>query len=176
MRSRKLAISVALNAVLTTVCLADQAAAQNSRSASIQASVMIEGLSITVVAVNDLLFGTHFASAGAVRQQQAGQWIVEANTPSTVDLTISLLPSELSDGAGHSVPLSYGSQSLFAECVFDAIAVASPTVGIAACPISGPSEVLLGHSPSAEGSVVVDLAGAPPGTYTATIELTATIR
>lgn len=176
--------SVSLSAVLAATMLlapflVSEAAAQ-SDAGTVNASVTVETDAITVTGAQDLLFGTHFASEGAVIPEQAAAWQIDVSTsPTNVDLFFSILPTELLDEALLvGLPLIYGLDSFAAQCA-GIVVTADPAVGITNCDVEpGLGFAILGDDPSlgiGSESIMVDLTGAPAGTYMATVELTATI-
>jgi hypothetical protein len=165
-------------AILLAPALATDAAAQ-SDAGTVNASVTVVTDDITVTGLQDLLFGTHFASEGVVEPEQAAAWQIDVSTdPTNVDLFFSLLPTELVDGGGFSVPLTYGFDSFVAQCG-GIVVTAEPIVGISNCDVSpGFGAAVLGDDPLfALGTepITADVSAAAPGTYTATVELTAII-
>lgn len=170
------AVSVAT--VLLAPFLVPEAAAQ-SDAGTVNASVTVETDAITVTGGQDLLFGTHFASEGLVATEQAAAWQIDVSTdPTNVDLYFSVLPAELIDGSGHSVLLDWGPTSFVAQCA-GILEMSDPALGISNCDISpGLGAAVLGDDPTlglGTDPVTVDVSGAPPGVYTATLELTAVI-
>jgi hypothetical protein len=176
-------------ALLAAPLLASPAAAQSSDAATAPASVTVESPAVNVVWFGtSLTFGTHFASEGPIQNTNSASWgtTVDDATKS-VDYVLTQLPTSLSDGAGNSVPLTYGIHSLSAQCINSLGAsqtfFADPTVGFSDCLPVGNGvnpNVWIGKDAGgtfSDGSefVEVDLNGAPAGTYTGTLELTATI-
>ena len=167
--------SMALTAVLS-----HPATAQISDAGTVTASVTVESVPVSVTGLQDLFFGTHFASEGIVPNQSDGEWSVEGPVDAVVDLSFSMLPFTLADN-GNLVPVSYGSTSMAVWCDDGAGNVTgqfvNPELGFNGCDLGAAGSVLveLGNGAGADGSVTVDLTGAPNGTYTAIIELTATI-
>ncbi|HSM36077.1 MAG TPA: hypothetical protein VK837_06735 [Longimicrobiales bacterium] len=156
--------------------------AQASASDVIQASLTVES-EIDVAAFQDLLFGSHFASEGSVEQVQSGIWGVGGDPGTVVDLSFTILPTELlaEDGSLFAIPLTYDPESMAVQC-YDGVGLQTlyvdPTVGIVGCSLSPsePSGVAIGHVDTPEGAVRADLsADPPPGLYVATIELTAVV-
>jgi hypothetical protein len=166
-------------AILLGPALATNAAAQ-SDAGTVNASVTVETDAITVTGVQDLLFGTHFATEGIVPNEQAAAWQIDVSTdPTNVDLALTVLPTELVHASlPDAVPLFYGPDSFSASCA-GVLVTAEPVVGISSCDVSpGFGFAFLGDDPTlllGTSPVEADLSAAPPGTYTATVELTATI-
>ncbi|MGH7571099.1 MAG: hypothetical protein ACREMK_04555 [Gemmatimonadota bacterium] len=169
------------------------ATAQTSDAGTINASVTVQDASVTVTPNQDLQFGTHFATEGSVQSEQYGNWFVQLdNTTTTLDYTITQLPASLvlTTNPDVFVPITYGANSLIAQCDDGSgnqtLPMADPAVGISNClpnggGTAGPGvgNVSIGLNLFAESDpttlVTVDLTGAAAGTYTGTIELTATI-
>jgi hypothetical protein len=160
--------------------LASPLAAQTSDAATASAFVVVLAEGISVTTVSDLLFGEHFPSSGIVANENPAVWnVVTDNAPAIVDITVTQLPATLSSATGNEVPLTYGSHSFAVACT-EGFVQADPSVGVLDCELAGatPGNVALGNQfgifPGDE-SVEVDLTGAPAGTYTATLEVTATL-
>jgi hypothetical protein len=177
-------------AILTAACAAaafvlqttTPATAQLSDAATAVATVTVESTPITVSGGGFLSFGTHFAAAGIVENQGEVEWFIDGPVGATVELSLTQLPVFLEDGAGNLLPVSYGSTSLSVWCDDGA----GNVTGVTTRPEFG-GECLLGQSGQGlvelgiglgepTGRVTVDLTGAPDGTYTGTLELTAIIR
>lgn len=173
-----------ISATLALLCLAGPFAPQaqaQSDAATASATVTVEEASISVTTIHDLEFGTHFPSSGFVISSAPARWEVDVAEPLSVDLQLTQLPSFLTSEAGDQVPLSYGASSLSAACDGNPVG-GDPAVGLLDCivnpPVPGIGNVALGNAAVAgdiSDEVQVDLTGAPAGTYTATIELTATV-
>lgn len=174
-------------ALLAAPLLASPAAAQSSDAATAPASVTVVSPAVNVVWFGGTLaFGSHFASEGFIQNTSAASWGVTVDDPTiSVDYVLTQLPASLSDGAGNTVPLTYGIHSLSAICPnslgADQVFSADPAVGFSNClPVGSSANVFIGLDSGgafSDGSefVEVDLTGAPAGTYTGTLELTATI-
>ena len=174
--SLTIGLGLALLAAVPTVSSAQ------SDSDVIQASLTVEP-EITVAAFQDLLFGSHFPSEGLVQQVQSGIWSVAGDPGTVVDLSFTILPTELLavDGSLFPIPLTYDVESMAVQC-YDGVSLQTiyvdPTVGIVGCSLSPsePSGVAIGHVDTPDGAVRADLtADPPPGLYVATIELTAVV-
>jgi hypothetical protein len=164
------------SAALLAPALATDAAAQ-SDAGTVNASVTVETDAIIVTPIQDLTFGTHFASEGVVPNEQPAFWQIDVSTdPTNVDLALTVIPLELlHTSLPDGVPLFYGPDSFSALCA-GIMTPGDPFVGIPNCEISpGAGVAELGDFTLGFAPVEVDLSGAPPGTYTATVELTATI-
>lgn len=167
-------------ATLLTAPTGPTSAQSATDAASINASVVVTS-GITVTPVADLDFGTHFASEGSVIEQTAGEWTIDGTQGTTVDLSFTQLPTTLGDGSGNTVPISYGTESFQWGTCNDATFYSGPPSGGAtgcAIPTGGSLPVQLGDPSSptlTSRQVTIDLTGAPAGTYTGTIELTATV-
>lgn len=165
--------------MLLAPCLVPEATAQ-SDAGTVNATVTVESDAITVTGVQDLLFGTHFATEGVVEPEQAAIWQIDvSNDPTNVDLHFSILPTELLDGGGLiGLPLSYGVDSFVAQCG-GILVTADPFIGISNCDVEvGFGAAALGDDPVigfGTEPITVDLSAAPAGTYMATLELTATV-
>lgn len=160
--------------------LAAPVAAQTSDAATASATVVVLAAGISVTTVNDLDFGQHFPSSGIVPNSDPAIWNVVADELSPiVDVTVTQLPATLSNGTGDEVPLTYGSHSFAVACT-EGFVQADPSVGVLNCELAGgtPGNVLLGNAfgnfPGSE-NVEVDLTDAPAGTYSGTLEVTATL-
>jgi hypothetical protein len=158
--------------------VASEAAAQ-SDAGTASATVTVNASAISVVGIADLDFGSHFATDGSVANETPALWSVDpGGTAVDVDLAMTQLPTLLDNGSGDQVPLTYGSTSLWAGCGTGPVR-SDPAVGIVQCdlnPPGGGGNVALGLDDGGAGDLVeVDLTGAAGGTYTATLELTATI-
>lgn len=178
-------------AILTAACAAaafvplttTSAAAQLTDAATAVATVTVESTPITVSGGGILSFGTHFAAAGIVENQGGDvEWLIDGPVGATVELSFTQLPGVLEDGVGNSLPVQYGSTSMSVWCDDGAGNVTAvntrPEFG-AVCLLdqNGSGLVELGNGlGGSPGRVSVDLTGAPDGTYTGTIELTAIIR
>lgn len=165
-------------AVLLTPALATEVEAQ-SDAGTVNATVTVQAEAISVTGTQDLAFGTHFASDGVVANEQGGAWGIDVSTdPTFVDLTLTLLPTQLSEPGGATVPLLYQPDSFGALCA-GIFVTADPGLGISNCEISpGFGVAVLGEDTVAgvpAGPIHVDLSGATAGIYTATVELTATV-
>lgn len=157
-------------------------AVAQSDAGAVQATVTVLNEELAVTGLFDLEFGSHFASAGVVQATAAALWDVSTGSnPASVNLAMSQLPSFLDNGSGDLVPVTYGANSFAASC--DGLIVqADPAAGIASCLVDptegGGGNVVLGQAfgnfPGTE-FVEVDLTSAVGGTYTATLELTATL-
>lgn len=153
-----------------------------SDAGTVAATVTVDAAALTVTGLQDLTFGIHFATDGIVLNETSAVWLVDTGgAPGvSVDLVMTQLPSSLDNGAGDFVSLNYGANSFFTSCG-GAPVQADPAVGITSCLIDaaapGGGNVaigeLLGLSP--DEFVEVDLQGAVGGTYTGTMELTATV-
>lgn len=162
--------------ILLAPAVAPEAAAQ-SDAGTVNATVTVEAVAISVTGVSDLTFGTHFATEGTVPNEQAAVWAIDVSSdPTNVDLTLTLLPQFLIDGAGlNEVLVLYGPDSFGANCA-GILVPADPFVGIQNCDISpGLGFATLGDETLGLAPVQVDLTGAPAELYSATIELTATV-
>jgi hypothetical protein len=168
---------------LALVCLlvptlASDASAQ-SDAATVSATVTVQTNVITVAGIQDLSFGTHFASVGIVTHELPAVWQVETGGfAQNVDFVLTQLPSVLDNGEGDVVPLNYGPKSFAVPCGGVTIQ-ADPAVGVQDCflePTLGPN-VFLGLVIADDGTELIeaDLSGATGGTYTGTLELTATL-
>lgn len=164
-------------AVLFTPAAATDAVAQ-SDAGTVNATLTVQANAITVTGIQDLDFGVHFAGEGIIPNQLPAVWNIEvSNDPTIVDLSFTVLPSELIDGAGlDGVPLFYGPDSFGAQCL-DVLLPADPISGIQNCEISpGSGFATLGDETLGLTPVQVDLSSSTPAdVYSATIELTATI-
>lgn len=152
-----------------------------SDAGAVQATVTVLNEELAVTGLFDLEFGSHFASEGVVLNSEPAVWDVSTGSSAAlVDLTMSQLPSFLDNGSGDLVPVTYGVNSLAALCSGGSLIQADPSVGIQSCLIEsleGGNVVLgntFGNFPGTE-LVEVDLSSAVGGTYTATLELTATL-
>lgn len=177
--------NLAVPAILTVLVLAapvSPAAAQITDAATINASVTVESTPVTVSGVQDLTFGTHFASEGVVENQGDGEWLIDGPAGSEVYISFNNLPTVLEDDTGANVVgLNYGSTSLSLWCDDGAgnnvMTSADPRFGQHPCLLAANGNILieLGNGTGGDGKVSVDLTDAPDGTYTALIELTATV-
>jgi hypothetical protein len=179
-RCRSVSLQALLAAtVLFAPFLATKAAAQ-SDAGTVNASVTVASDAITVTGAQDLLFGTHFAVEGLIVPEQAAAWQIDvSNDPTNVDLTLTVLPSELlGDPTLPGVPLIYGIDSFAAQCA-GIVITADPFIGITNCDVSpGFGAAVLGDDPLiglGTEPITADVSAAAPGVYTATVELTATI-
>ena len=166
--------------LMALICIGvSAAAAQTTSAASADATLTVVSTPVAVSPFSDLLFGTHFASDGLVADQQAAEFEIGGPPGAVISLEFTMLPSALVDGGGHSVALSYGTTSLTVTCDDGAgnVVPLSGSPGTAVClmPSSGSALLQLGNGADVDGYVHVDLTGAPDGTYTGVIELTATI-
>lgn len=163
-------------AVLLTPALATEAAAQ-SDAGTVNATVTVQAEAISVTGVQDLVFGTHFASEGLVSNELPAVWQIDVSTdPTSVDLSFTLLPTELLDDVFiEGVPLAYGPESFGAQCA-GMLLPADPVVGLQNCDIMpGAGFATLGDVTLGLDPVQVELSGATANEYSATIELTATV-
>lgn len=163
-------------AVLLAPAAATEAAAQ-SDAGTVNATVTVQAEAIAVTGVQDLAFGTHFASEGLVSNEQPAVWHIDVSTdPTSVDFSFTVLPTELLDDVLlEGVPLVYGPDSFGAMCN-GALVPAEPAAGIQNCQITpGAGFATLGDETLGLAPVQVDLSGAPADVYSATIELTATV-
>lgn len=180
MSSRYQPISVVIAGAALVAAVSHPAAAQISDAGTVTASVTVESVPVSVTGLQDLFFGTHFASEGIVQNQSDGEWSVEGPVDAVVDLSFSMLPFTLADN-GNLLPVSYGTTSMAVWCDDGAGNITgqfvNPATGFNGCNLGAAGSVLveLGNGAGADGRVTVDLTGAPNGTYTAIIELTATI-
>lgn len=175
---------LAVAAVLAPMVFAapvSPAVAQDTDAATVNASVTVES-PVTVSGAQDLMFGTHFASEGVVENQSDGEWLIDGPAGSEISISFNSLPTVLEDDAGANVVgLNYGNTSLSLWCDDGAgnivMTSADPTIGSQTCllPASGDVLIELGNGTGGDGKVGVDLTDASDGTYTALIELTATV-
>lgn len=177
----RLSVAVALCTFSLNGLAVLPALAQGSDADAVNASVTVVP-EINVAGLQDLLFGTHFASEGVVENEQDAEWFITGPPGTTVDLAFSILPATLADGVGNTVPVVYGTESMNVVCddgtgntpnLFT-----DPAVGFTGCllPSGGTALVELGlPGQTFDGAASVDLTGAPSGTYTAVVELTATV-
>jgi len=177
-KNRILFMGAALAAVSALGASASPAAAQGSASGTVNASLTVVP-EISVAGLQDLLFGSHFPSAGQVTAQD-GEWAVSGEAGTTVDLSFSILPTELSDGNGNTIALTYGTSSMGVWCDDGAGNIVGqfvdPTAGFSNCLLpAGSALVELGNGAGGDGNVTALVDGAPVGTYTAVIELTAVV-
>jgi hypothetical protein len=173
-------ISAAIAGVALVAVIPQSAVAQISDAGTVTASVTVESVPVSVTGLQDLAFGTHFASEGLVQNQADGEWSVEGPIDASVDLSFSMLPSSLANN-GNDVAVSYGATSMGVWCDDGAGNITGqfmdPASGFNGCLLGAAGSILveLGNGAGADGWVTVDLTGAPDGTYTAIIELTATV-
>lgn len=163
-------------AVLFAPAAATEAAAQ-SDAGTVNATVTVQAEAISVTGVQDLVFGTHFASEGVVANEQPAVWQIDVSTdPTSVDFSFTVLPTELLDDVFiEGVPLAYGPESFGAQCA-GILFPADPVVGLQNCDIiPGAGFATLGDVTLGLDPVQVDLSSAIANEYSATIELTATI-
>jgi len=171
---RRVSLPILLAAAVTlSMTWAPEAAAQ-SDAGTVNASVTVETDAISVTGVQDLAFGTHFASEGLVQNEQPAVWLIDVSTdPTNVDLMLSVLPLELVHASLPDGVLIYYDPDSFSAVCAGISTPSDPTLGISGCDITpGVGTAELGGE---FGAVNVDLSGAPPGTYTATVELTAIV-
>ena len=157
-------------------------AAQTTDSDQVTASVTVASDPVTVTGLQNLTFGTHFASEGLVTNEADAEWGITGPVGSVVDIALTTLPAFLEDGSGNTVPVTYGATSLALWCDDGAgnntMVNHTPVQGvnIGCLLFNGGALAELGNGSGFDGNVSIDLTGAPDGTYTAFIELTATIR
>ena len=171
---RRMSLSILLAAAVILATAGAREAVAQSDAGTVNASVTVESDAITVTGVQDLAFGTHFASEGVVQNEQPAVWQIDVSTdPTNVDLVLSILPAELAhETLPDGVFIYYDPDSFSAVCA-GINTPGDPITGISGCDITpGIGIAELGGE---FGMVNVDLSGAPPGTYTATVELTAIV-
>lgn len=181
MSRSRLAVATVLTAMVFAAPVSP-AVAQDTDAATVSASVTVEATPVTVSGAQDLMFGTHFASEGVVENQSDGEWLIDGPAGSEISISFNSLPAVLEDDTGANVVgLSYGNTSLALWCDDGTgnivMTSADPTIGSQTCllPASGGVLIELGNGTGGDGKVGVDLTDAPDGTYTALIELTATV-
>ena len=158
------------------------AAAQSTDVGSVGASVTVASTALSAFSFTDLDFGIHFASEGTVTAENAANWVIDGPADATVDLTFTILPGFLSDGAGHSLGLTYGATSMFTICddgVGNSVEQSTaPELGFTGCKLgpTGSAAAGLGAGSGVSDHVTADLTGAVDGVYSAVIELTVTIQ
>lgn len=156
--------------------------AQTTGSDLVTASVTVASTPVTVTGLQDLLFGTHFATEGVVTNEVDAEWGITGPEGSVVDIAFTALPGFLEDGVGNAVPVIYGATSLALWCDDGAgnqtMVNHTPAQGtnLGCLLFNGGALVELGNGAGFDGNVSVDLTDALDGTYTAVIELTVTIR
>lgn len=171
---RRVSLPILLTAAVMLATVSAPEAAAQSDAGTVNASVTVETDAISVTGVQDLAFGTHFASEGLVQNEQPAVWQIDViNDPTNVDLTLTVLPLELLHSSlPDGVPLVYDPDAFSAVCG-GINTPADPTLGISSCDVI--PEIGMAELGGAFGAVHADLSGVPPGTYTATVELTATV-
>jgi hypothetical protein len=166
--------------------LAAPLAGQGSRSADATAQVVITP-SFSLTKMQDLNFGSHFASDGVIETGNANfaVWKVKVD-PNTdvadIQIAFTALPSQLTRVGGGDVPISYGTTSGSVGQGGTTGITFNPPTGLASGGGNTGSngiefDVRLG-APNGNGAsdlVSVDLTGKPAGTYSATITLTITV-
>lgn len=149
--------------------------AVDAQSADASATVTVVSQGVTVVPTADLDFGDR-TRGSIVRSSQvptAAAWSVTYDVPG--DFLVSFtLPSTLTQGFTGSIPISVGNTAATITSAGTTLAF-DPHVPISIGGSAGEVQLIeLGRDFIGDGSgdVIVDLTGAPDGTYSGTITLT----
>jgi len=168
-------------AVLVLCALTAPLAAQSStRSADASASVIITP-TLTLTKVQDLNFGSHFATEGVVQSSSTvfAQWNGTTDSQNSLSLTFTLPTFLQRVGNSQQVAIAYGTNSALYDNAGGGISIAFdphtglPTTGSV---VGGAYSVRLGTNFGQTGQAVsIDLSGHGPGTYQGVITLTVTV-
>lgn len=153
--------------------------AQAQITGSDDANVVVEVVSFANVAATEHLdFGQLIPGSRASSSQiptRAGWNVALAGTQQVqVDF---VLPSTLSDGAGHSIPVTFEPTSGRIQVLGLTVDVFDPVAGITFTPTESTFFVFLGEdgTGTGNGDVELDLTGAAPAVYSGVITMTVTI-
>lgn len=165
-------ITVAALMLLSAAPLAGQGL---SRSADATATVTI-ARTLNLANITGLDFGEHFANEGSIFVPAPARWDGDTDPNSDISISFSALPASLVRPEGGSVPISYGTESGQINTSTSSTPF-NPATGISSFSVNsdGLFNIQLGYGTVESNGVQVDLTGAAPGTYSATITLTVTV-
>lgn len=172
-RSFTLTLAAAVLALVTyTTPVAAQCSGTSvSQSCNVTAQVVVQA-TLSCVVNRNFDFGSHPSAIGVVGSDENNHGRITCTTDPGNLVNVSFtLPASLSDGAGHTVPLTYGNEAgrLYDGTGGGAFTAFNPAVGFVGFTVgSGTMTLALGENGANQtfSEVSVNLSSAAAGTYT----------